>query len=34
METAFKNPNIYACCVLNEGRLMELKGLSEELDKR
>ena len=34
METAYKNPNIYACCVLNEGRLMELKGLSEELDKR
>jgi len=34
MENAFKNPNILACCVLNEGRLMELKDLSEELDKR
>ena len=34
MDNAFKNPNILACCVLNESRLMELKDLSEELDKR
>jgi len=34
MEVTFKNPNIYACCVSNESRFMELKTLSEELDKR
>ena len=34
METTFKTPNIYACCVLYENRLMELKTLAEELDKR
>jgi dynein heavy chain, axonemal len=34
MEQTYKNPNIYTCCVINETRLMELKNLSEELDKR
>ena len=34
MELTGKNANIYACCVLNEQRLNELKGLSEELDRR
>jgi dynein heavy chain len=34
MEVAQKNPNIYACCVINDQRLSELKSLSEELDKR
>lgn len=34
MELTSKNANIYACCVLNESRLNELKGLSEELDRR
>jgi dynein heavy chain len=34
MELTFKSPNIYASCVTNESRLMELKTLSEELDKR
>lgn len=34
MEITSKNANIYACCVLNESRLNELKGLSEELDRR
>ena len=27
MEITSKNANIYACCVLNESRLNELKGL-------
>lgn len=34
MEITYKNPNIYTCCVSNESRLMELKTLSDELDKR
>jgi len=34
MELTSKNANIYACCVLNESRLNELKGLSEELERR
>lgn len=34
MEQTYKNPNIYTCCVTNETRLMELKNLSDELDKR
>jgi dynein heavy chain len=34
MELTNKNPNIYTCCVSNENRLMELKTLSDELDKR
>lgn len=34
LETTYKTPNIYACCVLYENRLMELKTLAEELDKR
>lgn len=34
MELASKNANIYVCCVLNDSRLNELKGLSEELDRR
>lgn len=34
MELTKNNPNIYTCCVSNESRLMELKGLSDELDKR
>ena len=34
MEQTAKNPNIFASCVMNEGRLMELKSLSDELDKR
>ena len=34
MEITYKNPNIYTCCVSNENRLMELKTLSDELDKR
>lgn len=34
MELTYKNPNILTCCVQNEGRLKELKTLSEELDKR
>lgn len=34
MESTQKNPNIYSCCVVNDGRLMELKNLSDELDKR
>ena len=34
MELTSKNAYIYACCVLNESRLNELKGLSEELERR
>ena len=34
MEHTYKTPNIYACCVLYENKLSELKGLSEELDRR
>lgn len=34
METTYKTPNVYACCVLYENRLTELKTLSDELDKR
>jgi dynein heavy chain len=33
MEQTSKNPNVYTCCVVND-RLMELKNLSDELDKR
>jgi len=32
METTHKNSNILSCC--NDSKLMELKTLSEELDKR
>ena len=32
MDTTQKNPNILSCC--NDSKLMELKTLSEELDKR
>lgn len=34
MEQTFKNPNVYNCCCAIETRLMELKSLSDELDKR
>jgi dynein heavy chain, axonemal len=34
MDQTAKNPNIYSSCVVNEGRLMELKSLSDQLDKR
>ena len=34
MEATYKTPNINACCVLYDNRLMELKTLAEELDKR
>lgn len=34
MDTVEKNKNIQYCCVVNEGRLMELKNLSDELEKR
>jgi len=34
MELTKQNPNIFTCCVSNENRLIELKNLSEELDKR
>lgn len=34
MEITYKNPNILSCCVANESRLMELKTLSDDLDKR
>jgi len=34
METTAKSPNIFAVCVTYEGRLTELKTLSEELDRR
>jgi len=33
MEATYKNPNIYACCVLTETRLAELRNLSGDLDK-
>ncbi len=34
MEHTSKTPNILAACVTYEGRLTELKTLSEELDRR
>lgn len=34
MENTYKTPNVYACCVVYENRLTELKTLSDELDKR
>ena len=34
MELTYKNPNILTCCVSNDSRLMELKNLSDELEKR
>lgn len=34
MEHTSKTPNILASCVTYEGRLTELKTLSEELDRR
>ena len=34
MDSVEKNKNIQFCCVVNEGRLMELKNLSDELEKR
>lgn len=34
MEHTYKTPNIFACCVQYEGKLGELKTLSEELDRR
>lgn len=34
MDHTSKTPNIYACCVLYESKLSELKNLSEELDRR
>ncbi len=34
MENTYRSPNVYGCCVHNEGRLMELKTLADELEKR
>jgi dynein heavy chain, axonemal len=34
MEHTYKTPNIFAVCVQYEGKLTELKTLSEELDRR
>lgn len=35
MEMTYKNPNIQSCCVSsNDSRLVELKSLSDELDRR
>lgn len=33
MDQTSKNPNVYTCCIIND-RLIELKNLSDELDKR
>lgn len=34
MEQTSKNPNILYCCVTTESRLMDLKTLHDELEKR
>lgn len=33
MDATFRNPNIYACCILTDTKLQDLRNLSGDLDK-